>query len=379
MDLRKYIDSLDCLWVNQNLSELIESEKKVLMAIFEIKEKIDEKLDELEKKWLKTKQNELYENLCSANDLLFTEFYKKYCWNRFPLDVVKEGVVSQVVDEVGDEINVSIFDDFSVVDEYVRLNLWRLIFNRVKKEDISFIFGPTISENVDLSELFENLIEDYFDEKKHIIINDSEEYKKNQKLAKTLGNNKLFLELNEKILDGFKKSYVEFVVSAINSWLKDNSHADFDVLVKIIDVVFLMFFEKNKLLESYSTFSEKVGGNLDDVIVGSVNDVSDNEFIDGPQYADNVEVKSHEYEWLFDNAKSIFESFWNKCNQEFSDIEIASIEWESKKCFNNFIKKFFKWLNVRDEERIVKYAEWVFKKDRKKIFVFWKQHFVSEL
>jgi hypothetical protein len=45
MVLEKFRDSLVDLDINQNLSELVESEKKYLINLFAIKEKFDERLD----------------------------------------------------------------------------------------------------------------------------------------------------------------------------------------------------------------------------------------------------------------------------------------------------------------------------------------------
>jgi hypothetical protein len=45
------------------------------------------------------KENELFQDLSMASSLLFTEFYKKYCGNKFPMNVLKEGVVSQVMED----------------------------------------------------------------------------------------------------------------------------------------------------------------------------------------------------------------------------------------------------------------------------------------
>jgi len=372
MNLRNCSDSLNSLWVGQNLAELLDSEREFLINLFEIKEKIDEKFDELDKKWLRMKQKTLYENLSMTNDLLFTEFYKRYCWNRFPIDIVKNDVVSQVLDDTSDEIDVSIFDDFFKIDEYVRLNLWRLIFDNVNKKDVYLILGPSISENVDLSALFKSLTEDYFDENKDIIIN-SEEYKKSQNLAGSLDNSNLNYELNEKIFDGFKESYVEFVVSAINNWLNDNPHADFDSLIKIIDVVFLLFFNKKKFLEWYSAFVSKMDKLL------------------AEDELDSHESIIQDEQLLFNDTKSIFESLGKTCDIEFSELDIDAIIDDSFKCYYTFIWKIFKQLNIRDlfefgenlktydHDKIVEYTEKMYMKHKKAIFCQWKQHFVLEI
>jgi hypothetical protein len=34
-----------------------------------------------------------------ANESLFTEFYQKYCGNKFPIGIMKEGLITQIMED----------------------------------------------------------------------------------------------------------------------------------------------------------------------------------------------------------------------------------------------------------------------------------------
>jgi hypothetical protein len=98
----------------------------------------------------------------------------------------------------------------------------------------------------------EVLIENYFDEKKNLIKEFFGDSEKNFSLKKVLNlsnNNLDSLDFIDPLLDIFANSYVDFVFNAVKSALKDNPQANFDDLVRILDVLFLIFFDKKKLVD----------------------------------------------------------------------------------------------------------------------------------
>lgn len=368
MVLEKFRDSLVDLDINQNLSELIESEKKYLINLFAIKEKFDERLDLLGSTWLKLKDKELYENLSMANESLFTEFYQKYCGNKFPIGIMKEGLITQIMEDFDWDIDKSIFDDFVFVDEYVRLNLWRLIFDNIWKEDILIMLDSSIWENRNVLKLLKHLIWNFFDTKKEDIynyINESQD--ENFEYLKSLDVDK------ENLLNDFCDSYIEFVYEAAMNWLKDNSHADFETLVKILDVVLLLFFERKKISQGFSIFCEKIKEK-------KLNDLETNK---------KVWLRNHG--WLFNTTLSIFQSFWKSWKFDYAGIDIDEVESEAYRSLFVFLHRILKELNLNelvkfseslhsyDEDRIIDNAEQIFERYRKQIFLYWKQYYLSEL
>ena len=377
MDILKFRDSLASLWVNQILADLVDTERKYLVSLFDLKEIIDQRLEFLNSTWLNLKENELFQDLSMASSLLFTEFYKKYCGNKFPMKVLKEGVVSQVMEDTNWEFDESLFNDFPAIDEYIRLNLSRSIFDNVDKKEILFILNDGIWNNDIIFDILEVLIENYFDEKKNLIKEFFGDSEKNFSLKKVLNlsdNNLDSSDFIDPLLDVFANSYVDFVFNAVKSALKDNPQANFDDLVRILDVLFLNFFDKKKLVDWFFAFCSKV--RLEDE-----NDLS----------SSNVDsVEPHDSDWLFFNVESIFNKFWCWLDLEFSDLDIKSIEWKAHKSLFNFFDKNFKELNLREfsksweglrshaDEKKLKFAEQAFQKYRKVIFPYWKSYCFSE-
>lgn len=377
MDILKFRDSLASLWVNQILTDLVDTERKYLVSLFDLKEIIDQRLEFLNSTWLNLKENELFQDLSMASSLLFTEFYKKYCGNKFPMNVLKEGVVSQVMEDTNWKFDESLFNDFPAIDEYIRLNLSRSIFDNVDKKDILFILNDGIWNNDIIFDILEVLIENYFDEKKNLIkefFGDSEKSFSLKKVLNLSNNNLDSPDFIDPLLDVFANSYVDFVFNAVKSALKDNPQANFDDLVRILDVLFLNFFDKKKLVDWFSAFCSKV--RLEDE-----NDLS----------SSNVDsVEPHDSDWLFFNVESIFNKFWCWLDLEFSDLDIKSIEWKAHKSLFNFFDKNFKELNLREfsksweglrshaDEKKLKFAEQAFQKYRKVIFPYWKSYCFSE-
>ena len=377
MDILKFRDSLASLWVNQILADLVDTERKYLVSLFDLKEIIDQRLEFLNSTWLKLKENELFQDLSMASSLLFTEFYKKYCGNKFPMKVLKEGVVSQVMEDTNWEFDESLFNDFPAIDEYIRLNLSRSIFDNVDKKDILFILDDGIWNNDIIFDILEVLIENYFDEKKNLIKEFFGDSEKNFSLKKVLNlsdNNLDSPDFIDPLLDVFANSYIDFVFNAVKSALKDNPQANFDDLVRILDVLFLNFFDKKKLVDWFFAFCSKV--RLED----------ENDFS-----SSNVDsVEPHDSDWLFFNVESIFNKFWCWLDVEFSDLDIKSIEWKAHKSLFNFFDKNFKELNLREfsksweglrshaDEKKLKFAEQAFQKYRKVIFPYWKSYCFSE-
>lgn len=377
MDILKFRDSLASLWVNQILADLVDTERKYLVSLFDLKEIIDQRLEFLNSTWLNLKENELFQDLSMASNLLFTEFYKKYCGNKFPMNVLKEGVVSQVMEDTNWKFDESLFNDFPAIDEYIRLNLSRSIFDNVDKKDILFILNDGIWNNDIIFDILEVLIENYFDEKKNLIKEFFGDSEKNFSLKKVLNlsnNNWDSPDFIDPLLDIFANSYVDFVFNAVKSALKDNPQANFDDLVRILDVFFLIFFDKKKLVDWFFEFCSKV----------SLEDKNDLSF-------SNVDsVEPHDSDWLFFNVESIFNKFWCWLDLEFSDLDIKSIEWKAHKSLFNFFDKNFKELNLREfsksweglrshaDEKKLKFAEQAFQKYRKVIFPYWKNYCFSE-
>lgn len=369
MDILRFGDSLHSLWVNQNLKDLIESEGKFLINLFEIKEKIDKRLDLLGSTWLKLKEKELYENLSMANESLFTEFYQKYCSNKFPIGLMKEGLITQIMEDFDWDFDKSIFDDFAFVDEYVRLNLWRLIFDNIWKEDVLIMLDSSIWKNWDVLKLIKHLIWNFFDTKKEVIYNylDESQDENFEYLMKSFDIDK------EDLLNDFGDSYIEFVYEAVVNWLKDNMNADFETLVKIIDVVLLLFFEKEKILQWFSIFCGKIKEK-------NINDLGANK-----------NIWLHNHGWLFNRTLSIFQSFWKSWNFDYAKMNIDEVESEAYRSLFLFLNRILKELNAGelmkfseslqsyDENRIIDNAEQIFEKYRKPIFLCWKQYFLSEL
>lgn len=348
-----------------------------MVSLFDLKEIIDQRLEFLNSTWLNLKENELFQDLSMASSLLFTEFYKKYCGNKFPMNVLKEGVVSQVMEDTNWKFDESLFNDFPAIDEYIRLNLSRSIFDNVDKKDILFILNDGIWNNDIIFDILEVLIENYFDEKKNLIKEFFGDSEKNFSLKKVLNlsnNNLDSPDFIDPLLDVFANSYVDFVFNAVKSALKDNPQANFDDLVRILDVLFLIFFDKKKLVDWFFAFCSKV--RLEDE-----NDLS----------SSNVDsVEPHDSDWLFFNVESIFNKFWCWLDLEFSHLDIKSIEWKAHKSLFNFFDKNFKELNLREfsksweglrshaDEKKLKFAEQAFQKYRKVIFPYWKSYCFSE-
>lgn len=135
MDLRKFSDSLNSLWLNQNINEIIQAEKKYLINLFAIKEKIVEKLDELKSKWLNVKEKELYDNLSANNDELFKEFFLRYCCDWDSLDFL------DIDDENQD-------NEYVKLKKHLRFDIWKYVFFWASKEEIfDVVNNPMIVKN----------------------------------------------------------------------------------------------------------------------------------------------------------------------------------------------------------------------------------------
>ena len=161
--------------------------------------------------------------------------------------------------------------------------------------------------------------------------------------------------------------------SAAMNWLKDNVHADFETLVKIIDVVLLLFFERKKILQGFSIFCEKIKEKK----------------LNGLETNKKVWLRNHG--WLFNTTLSIFQSFWKSWKFDYDRIDIDEVEKEAYRSLFVFLHRILKELNLNelvkfseslhsyDENRIIDNAEQIFERYRKQIFLYWKQYYLSEL
>lgn len=223
MDLRKFSDSLDYLWVNQNLNEIVEAEKKYLINLFDIKEKIVKKLDELKSKWLQFTEKELFDNLSSSNDELYKEFFLRYCDNWDSLDFLDLDVDS------GDESEDS---KHKQLVKTIRFDIWKYIFLWSSKEKIFDIVNHPMMVNG-----FQNFIESFT----YWFL-----WSLNEVLWKQLGTSLLLQDF----LWYFKQTVYKDVLDSLNKYSKEIDLAKFlDIVAESLSLVAdsenikLMYFE----------------------------------------------------------------------------------------------------------------------------------------
>lgn len=217
-------NNIDSLWINDNLVALIDAERKFLFNLFDIKEKIDWRLNDLDSAWLSTKKDDLYSNLSSGKEELFREFYLRYCTNRKLLEFSDKSDDWELLNKYID------------VDWLVRLNIAKYIFLLVKKEQIFDVINDPLSfkEIVDIIKKFV-----------YWFLWDLEDF-----ISKQLNSSQHF--------DDFMKYYKNFIFNVIlDSFNEFDGTVSLKKMLNIVSDNLFVAIDEKELLDAYINFTNQ--------------------------------------------------------------------------------------------------------------------------